>query len=83
MIVVAALVSVTARPPRRARARSDPRPVSWSLTAHAAYAAGDLRVPGLGLLALVIGALVAAVIVAAVPAWRLTRVTIAEGLRAE
>jgi putative ABC transport system permease protein len=57
--------------------------VSWSLTAHAAYAAGDLRVPGLALLALVVGALVTAVVVAAVPAWRLTRVTIAEGLRAE
>jgi len=57
--------------------------VSWSLTAHAAYAAGDLRVPVVALLALVLGALVAAVAVAAVRAWRLTRVTIAEGLRAE
>jgi putative ABC transport system permease protein len=57
--------------------------VSWSLTAHAAYAAGDLRVPGLALLALVVGALLTAVVVAVVPAWRLTRVTIADGLRAE
>jgi hypothetical protein len=57
--------------------------VSWSLTAHAAYAAGDLRVPALALLAFAAGALAAAVAVAAFPAWRLTRVTIAEGLRAE
>jgi hypothetical protein len=57
--------------------------VTWRLTARAAYAAGDLRVPTLALLALVVGALVAAVAIAAVPAWRLTRVTIAEGLRAE
>jgi predicted lysophospholipase L1 biosynthesis ABC-type transport system permease subunit len=57
--------------------------VGWSLTAHAAYTAGDLRVPLLGLLALVVVALLAAVVVALVPAWRLTRVTIAEGLRTE
>jgi hypothetical protein len=57
--------------------------LSWSLTANAAYAAGDLRVPLLGLLVLVVAALVTAVAVAAVPAWRLTRMSIAEGLRAE
>jgi hypothetical protein len=57
--------------------------VSWSLTAHAAYAAGDLRVPELSLLALVVASIAVAFLVAAVPAWRLTRVTIAAGLRAE
>jgi len=56
---------------------------SWSLTARAAYVAGDLRVPALGLFVLVFGALLTAVVVAAVPAWRLTRMTIADGLRAE
>ena len=34
-------------------------------------------------LALVAGAVATAIVVAAVPAWRLTRVTIAEALRAE
>jgi hypothetical protein len=57
--------------------------VGWSLTAHAAYAASDLRVPVFALLGLIVGALLVAVVVAAIPAWRFTRVTIAEGLRAE
>jgi len=35
------------------------------------------------LLVLVLVALLTAVVVAVVPAWRLTRVTIADGLRAE
>jgi hypothetical protein len=57
--------------------------ISWGLTAHAAYAAGGLRVPVLWLVALVVGSLAASVAVAAIPAWRVTRVTIAEGLRTE
>jgi hypothetical protein len=57
--------------------------IGWSFTAHASYAAGDLQVPGLGLVAFIVGSLVVAAAVAVVPAWRLTRVTIAEGLRAE
>jgi hypothetical protein len=57
--------------------------VSWSFTAHAAYAAGDVRIPVLGLVALVAGSLVVAFLVAVGPAWRLTRVPIAVGLREE
>jgi putative ABC transport system permease protein len=57
--------------------------VSWSFTAHAAYAAGDIRVPVLGLVALVAGSLLVAFLVAVGPAWRLTRVPIAVGLREE
>ena len=57
--------------------------VSWSFTAHAAYAAGDLRIPVLGLVALVAGSLLVAFLVAAGPALRLTGVPIAVGLREE
>jgi hypothetical protein len=83
VIVIAALVSVTVGLVVGLVLGLILGRISWGLTAHAAYGASDLRIPGLALLALVIGALVIAVIVAAVPAWRLTRVTIAEGLRAE
>jgi putative ABC transport system permease protein len=57
--------------------------IAWSLTAHAAFAAGDVRISVLGLVLLVLASVVVAYAVAAVPAWRLTRATIGEGLRAE
>ncbi len=55
----------------------------WSITARSAYVAGDLHVPWAGLATLVAAALVVAVVAAAIPARRLTRQTVAEGLRVE
>jgi hypothetical protein len=83
VIVVAALVSVTLGLVVGVVLGLILGRVSWSLTAHAAYAAGDVRVSALGLAVLVGASIAVAFLVAAVPAWRITRVTISEGLRAE
>ena len=47
--------------------------IAWRLTAHAAYVAGDLEVSIPQLAVLVVGALAVGVLVALVPAWRVTR----------
>jgi putative ABC transport system permease protein len=83
VIVVAALVSVTLGLVVGVVLGLVVGRVTWGLTAHAAFVAGDLRVSLLGLAALVVASIVVALLVAAVPAWRLTRATIGEGLRAE
>jgi putative ABC transport system permease protein len=57
--------------------------ISWGFTARAAYVAKDLQLPMLQLLALGMVSFAIAVVVAAVPAWRITRDSIARGLREE